>query len=616
MDLISFIATVIAVFTNPLGTMDAATSGLTAARQGADVAQLRFRMWLARRMASPMRSFVWTSCMFLVVAVGVVTGFHYGLFTEAEQQRGILGLLLAVSVVVIAAAAFYAWWQARFVIALNSDRLPENEDRPLRVRFIRCGVVLIAAVMIVSIMTSLHAICVGSSALWLVAMVVRYVGLAIIATALIAVAWVVRRAGGAFEKALQVLIEIAAPLAPGITYENVRARLFPNGLNLYEEEMVAAKIAGITSAFALVLLPFDLVILAFPTVEVACIFGGAYLIKVIAAWVAVKSGNEELVKSSTKWLSGILYVYLPWAAALSFGALRVIQYAFPAIYQSCYVSFWRLLHGDVQLVSWHPWYVNVACLVIGGILLSGFIGAAEKVKSKAAKVALIAPPALFCLSFLGSFLMNLGVWDGRPPVVEAKTASETVVVSDENGNGTAPSWRIASQDASVPENSIKLDWQTDKKSDCQVEITAIRRAGDKEYAHKVYKVGSRLQALATDNGKQKHMVMLDDLAPGVTVVFRIHATRLEKAMDENGNRREDYTGLTTVSREFNVSIPLTTSPSTPNVKGSPEPNDSPTNRTKRNAGKSTTKSPAHRVPTEEERKRSMEALDRAFAGDL
>ena len=135
--------------------------------------------------------------------------------------------------------------------------------------------------------------------------------------------------------------------------------------------------------------------------------------------------------------------------------------------------------------------------------------------------------------------MNLGVWDGRPPVVEAKTASETVVVSDENGNGTAPSWRIASQDASVPRTRSKLDWQTDKKSDCQVEITAIRRAGDKEYAHKVYKVGSRLRALATDNGKQKHMVMLDDLAPGVTVVFRIHATRLEG----NGRERQSSRGL-------------------------------------------------------------------------
>lgn len=622
MDLISFIATLFAMFTNPLGIMDAAASGMNAARQGADLAQLQFRMWAACRMARPMRSFVWSSCAFLMVAVGVVAGLHYGLLTEAEMQRGRFGLLLAVSAIVIAAAAFEAWLQARFIIGRSEadDAPPEIADDPVRVHFIRCVILLIVAVMVVSIMTSLHALFVGSSALWLVAMVVRYVGLAIIATALIAVAWVVRRAGGAFEKALQVLIEIAAPLAPGITYDNVRARLFPNGLNLYEEEMVAAKIAGVTSAFALVLLPFDLVVLAFPTVEVAVVFGGAYLIKVFAAWVAKKTGNEELVKASTKRLSGILYVYLPWLAALSFGVLRFIQLAMPAIYQSGYVWFWRLLHGDVQLVSEHPWYVNVTCLVIGGILLSGFIGAAEKVKTKKAKVALIAPPALFCLNFLGSFLMNLGVWDGRPPVVEAKTKDEIVTVTDETGKESAPTWRTAAQDASVPENSIKLDWQTDKKADCQVEITAIRHAVDKEYAHKAYKVGSRLQALATDNGKRQHTVMLDDLAPGVTVVYRIHATRLEKAFDENGNRREDFTGLTTVTREFNASIPLTQS--TPNVAASTDkgddskPNGSPVNRTKRKAGKSTTKPRAHFVPTEEERERSMRDLDRAFAGDL
>ena len=349
MDLIGFIATLFAVFTNPLRSMDAAVANFRAAREGADFAQLQFRMWLGRRMARPMRRFVWISCAFLVVAVMVVAGLHSYLSTGQEMQSEFFGLFLKVSLVSIAAAAINAWWQAHFVIGRREadDAPPEFADDPIRVRFILSGIVLIAAVMAVSIMTSLDALFVGSSALWLVAMVVRYVGLAIIATALIAVAWVVRRAGGAFEKALQVLIEIAAPLAPGITYENVRARLFPNGLNLYEEEIVAAKIAAVTGAFALVLLPFDLVILAFPTVEIAVAFGGAYLIKVLATWVAVKCGHEELVKASRKRLSGILYVYLPWLAALSFGALRVIQYAFPAIYQSGYVWFWRLLHGDV-----------------------------------------------------------------------------------------------------------------------------------------------------------------------------------------------------------------------------------------------------------------------------
>ena len=87
--------------------------------------------------------------------------------------------------------------------------------------------------------------------------------------------------------------------------------------------------------------------------------------------------------------------------------------------------------------------------------------------------------------------MNRGGGTDASPVVEAKTASETVVASDENGNGSgAGRGGSRPQDASRPrEKDRASDWQTDKKSDCQVEITAIRRAGDKEYAPRCTRSG-------------------------------------------------------------------------------------------------------------------------------
>ena len=214
--------------------------------------------------------------MLLVVTVGVVTGFHYGLFTEAEQQRGILGLLLAVSVVVIAAGGVL-----RLVAGAIRQRLEQRSasrkrgPTASRVRFIRCGVVLIAAVMIVSIMIAAPRYLRGSSAL--AGRHGRSVQgpTAIIANPLIAVAWVVRRAGGGVRAALPALTSRRARRAARTRNHSTKTcglGCFPNLLRICTKKRWSLRRSlASPSAFALVLLPFDKMILAFPTVEVACI---------------------------------------------------------------------------------------------------------------------------------------------------------------------------------------------------------------------------------------------------------------------------------------------------------------------------------------------------------
>lgn len=548
MDLIAFFATLFGLITNPFGFTDALNAAAAMVAAGADKGQLKFREWLGRNLARPVRNFMWFCCFGLLMIVIFAGVLHFSVLTAAEQGKGIFGTFVVVSLISILFTFAFAAWQGSYVIG----RTPEVDDQPLKISYVWCAIVLTSTVALISVTLSLHALYVESSALWLLSMITRYLGLLVVAAITVVVAWVIHRGGGFIEWALQLAIEIVVPIVPGVTAENVRQRLFPNGLNLLDEEEIAALTLGITGFLAVTMLPFDLVVLPFATTTMVTIFGGAYIVGLCAAWLANKVGLRDMVEKGTRRFVGFLFTFWPWVAALSFGAWRIACAWAPAPVAAIEIWGRRLLHGDVRLFHEYPWYTNVFFILVGLTALTVF---SLKLKSSLARVITVGISGIFTLYFFGGLLVNFGVTDGTTPMIEAKTLAEETTIrmlaSCHEPAGcdqptvmhTADSW-------------VKIGWQTPTaSSDCQVEIMGVSAENKPEYVHPVYKPTVRKQALS-DQGRQQHFFTFNDLAPGMKVTFRIRVTRIAGLEGDPGLK-----GLTTVTRIFEVSIPFIRIPS-------------------------------------------------------
>ncbi|MBU1630141.1 hypothetical protein KKD88_03640 [Patescibacteria group bacterium] len=521
-DLAAFWATLAALLSKTLGVAEFIGGAFNWARKGVGITQIELREKLARGLARPMMKLAWLYFIGIAFAMGLMV--KTALWHDAYIGWPFLTTFL---VMVIALVAPF------LIVRRETNRVLAHDESPLDVSYSACAGSLIAGSIMASVILSLFAIHLNSNMLWLVSMAVRYLTLGVCTVALMIAAWIVRNTGSLLEKTLELFFVVFAPILPGITYENVREKLFPHGLEFIDEEELAAKITAITGVLVGILLPFDLVVLAAPYYYVAFAFGLGYLVKVFAARIAIVAGREDLVDASRKRLSGILFTYFPWIAAFTGCAGRVIYAWMPAPFDASAIWFRQLFHGEAHLVGWHPWYINLGFLVIALVVLLIGSGLAELGESKKWKAACIGIPVLLCLWPAGSLLQNLGVWDGTLGAVSPKTAEQEIVITNAAaGVGDVPAL------AKVGKNYAGLSWFTDKKADCQLEVIEVT-GPRKDYEHREYVRGKRLQARVNTKGFLQQ-VTLDGLEDGVTVKYRLHCSIAEGK----------YRGLTTKTHEY------------------------------------------------------------------
>lgn len=529
MDIAGFITAILAVMTDPAGIVSAASQAVQTAGAGIDNAQLRFRQWMGRHLARPMRNFIWWCCAGLAL-IGILAGYlHFALLSPEARANGIFGRFVLVTLASIAGTAFFAWRHSHYVVGRQED----VDDEPLRISTFWCGGVLIAAVSLVSLTLSLHAVFTESRALWLVSMLTRYLALVVIAVAASMLSWFIRKGVGLFEKVLQAVVEPLAALLPGVTLQNVTRKLFGDGeLNLIEEEYWGAKITAAASAVAIITIPFDLVVFIYPTGLTAICVGGAYIFALLAGKLLYMVGKYEIVDESRdrmlillfnwgKWL--MLAVLGGWAAVVAF-IPDSIRHGLSG--QSANSTSWlsELLHGQVPLVGNHSLLYIIPLLLVFFCLTAYFVQLARETDwPKWVKVLAIAVPALavgFCVISL--FSGDNG-WTPFPRV-EAKTTNQIMMINAPKQQDT--------------ETRMKLGWITDRPADCQLEIVDLRYKPG--YEHEIYKKGSRVQAQAALLFPLIHSVTLNDLATGTVIRYRIYATHLEGAAK----------GMITVSETF------------------------------------------------------------------
>ncbi|MFA5936215.1 MAG: hypothetical protein WC787_05190 [Patescibacteria group bacterium] len=308
MDLFLFLTTLYAFIMNAVGVRSLSGEALATARVRFRKSISDFMVWMSRNIARPMSTFIWTCCVGLTGVVALASYVHFSVIEKGVGDGKYL-FFLVTSTVSIVVGSVWAFYQRRwgneqplldgdgnpvmedvFLPAPNGEGPPErigqlpvtNPDyRPNKVSFFVSGGILTFAMLAVSISLSLHALSVESRALWLISMMTRYAGFVVIAGVLSVLAWIVRRGGGFLERSLQIAIETFAPLLGGITYANVRERLFPNGLNLLEEVEDAIKIAAITVGLYIVVAPFDILIFFNPTNDWTVVIGAPYLVTLI-----------------------------------------------------------------------------------------------------------------------------------------------------------------------------------------------------------------------------------------------------------------------------------------------------------------------------------------------
>lgn len=526
MDIIGFIATVVALVTNPFGFVDAAKN---AARMGADLAdeaQFRFREWLGRVLARRLRNFMWTCSVGIVLIAALVTVLQFSVLTDVEQQKGIFTAFIGVSLVSAVGVALFAWRQGSFVIGRPViaqdivDHTDVVDDQPLRVSFYWSGGALTLALLAVSVTLSFHALFTESRALWLVSMMTRYLGLVVIAVVLGVLSWVVKKGIGLLETVLQIVIEPVAALAPGITLKNVTARLFPNGLDIIDQQYWATQIALATSVTAVVCLPFDLLVYLNPTTTMATVVGGAYVFSLASAYPLRAVGLADTVNRSRDRLLTILFTWGKWVMLvilLPSGMFLSSELSNGLKARGLIASGWfaDVLQGRQALIE-HPSYWSILWLLVTLIVLAGMISWARgSSSSRMWKTIGVGVPALTCLYF--AFDLNLRIkgassWTPFSPNV-AMSENQEIGIYD-----LAP--------AEISDTHVLLTWITDDEAQCRVEIKEIRNAkGETVDWNSGVKTDDKgrtfLEAVAIAGVRDWHKASINNLAPGWTVVYRI-----------------------------------------------------------------------------------------------
>lgn len=310
MEILLSLVALFGALTNVLGVDDLVRTALREVRDRSSNAYIRFRVWLAAKIAGPLAWFMWVCAAGMIAIFSLATYIHVEVWGLGFRD-GQYPLFCYTTILSVFGITVWAFYQRRvgrrYLYDENGqvrmqpvlEDLPEDHVgppqqigeteveaptfQPGRVSFFLSGFLLTVGMVAESVTLGFHALAIESRGLWLTAMVTRYLGIVVIAVVMSVLAWIVRRGGGAFEKLLQFAFETVTPIVPGITFQNVRERLFPNGLNLLEEEADARKIAAVAIGLFMVVAPYDLILLIFPTngaatyvvfPYVAAVFGG------------------------------------------------------------------------------------------------------------------------------------------------------------------------------------------------------------------------------------------------------------------------------------------------------------------------------------------------------
>lgn len=549
MDLTGFIVALLALITNPLGIVDGLGDIFEAARAYGDEGQYRLRAFLGRHLARPMRNFT-IGCGIALVAVVLLVGFLY--FKYVGFGWSFIGLLAYAAATVR---------MASLAVVVSQVEVARAETDAQNVRYVRVGVSLIAAIAVSSIALSLLALGTESRSLWLVSMLVRYAGISVIAAIAIVLSWIVRKGVGFFEKALQFIVEPLAALAPGITLKNVSAKLFgaDGRLNILDEDFIGDKITAAASMLLVLFIPFDVLMYLYPTWLAAAVVGSFYLVSIITGYLARKIGGKaDVVQESAERFALFLFTWAKWVAAVVVigwgGFVALVPEHLRAAFdiQSWIASLWiaRFISGDVGIGGgFDRWpavgYVPLAVII--GYVVYHFTEELKDGWKGKVKAGLRIVASLLVLHSLVAFGVAFKIW-GDPvkgitlqsSAVQPKVEAQEVALQSVDASDDAPT--------AVPhENFIDLSWTTQAPSDCIVEVISVWYRG-LQAEHALLRDGTKPHAIADTSGKT-HRFALNDLAIGMTVVFRIHATGME------GTQK----GITTVTRLFNVSTAMTES---------------------------------------------------------
>lgn len=541
-DLTLSFATFIAFMTNTLGVNDQVVAAFKAAYNGADDALLDLRIWFGTQVSKPLSTFMFVNAVVLAGIVGFASFVHGRVLTAEEQAQGIFPLFLALGGGAVLTTILWGMHQRRlgtkrFKLGPNGRamrkagvRLHSASYRPTRVSiFISCAI-LIASVMVTSIVLSMHALYVESRALWLISMLTRYYALMVTAATLAFLSWFVNKSVGFVEKLMQNVIEPIVSLAPGITLQNVTAKLFPNGLDIINQQYWAGMIALATSVFAVILIPFDLLVFLNPTTMMATVVGGAYVFSVIVTYPLYAVGLEDFVNESRDRLLKILFTWGKWVMVLILLPMGTffssqLSNGLKARWQITLEWFSDLLQGRVFVVAHHHWFWSVLALIGLLIVLSSVLGAAKE-WSRLVKTLVYLPIGLAITYFVIALPVGWNEEPGWTPFSPhvAKTPDEEI--------------KVIGLQAIDMDNNVLVVWTTDKPAECRVEIKELRDAGGNivsltrgvpsdNYAD----THGFLQAIRMEtdaNGQSMHKVQINNLQPGWSVKYRIwskHITR-------------------------------------------------------------------------------------------
>lgn len=315
MDPFLFITTLVTFITNLLGVRDMAAEALIAAGEHSETAVRTFRIWLAKKIAGPIAFFMRLCAAGLSIVWGMATYIHFWVWQRGfwDGRYALFFFATAATIGIILGWAYYQKRSGTQVPTLIAVPLPlppghhgprrevmevdetaiDKKFQPKRVSFFFSGLILIVSVALMSLSLEWHAVAingekVGSRGLLVLSMMTSNIGILTVAGVLVVLGWIVLRGGGFMERALQVAIETAAPILGGVTYKNVREKLFPKGLNLIEEEKWAANIALIAGMIFVIKTPYDLILLVWPTESWAKTIFFPYFATVTAGYVAYR----------------------------------------------------------------------------------------------------------------------------------------------------------------------------------------------------------------------------------------------------------------------------------------------------------------------------------------
>ncbi|MFH1838834.1 MAG: hypothetical protein ABII13_04470 [Patescibacteria group bacterium] len=515
-----------------------ALNAATAATQNAREA---FRQGMGRHLSLPMAKLLivaFVAWLFVLWGASSVTqditsvsqqSYNHAYVQLVAASWSSVGWVCFIGVVLIALAA-----TALIVL---------GHYRPRHTPFTLSGAVSIVSMVTMSVMLHLHALKAESGLLWLLAGASALVTLLTTAIITSVLGWLIQKAASALEVALEILAPIAAA-APGITMENFRERL-GRLIDVVDEDMWRQRVGIIPVVATIVYVPWHLMMYYSITTSWALVLGGIYAVITIFGFVTRMAGEAEFVDQKQRAFLKFMMVY-GWVPLLGGPAYRIyvgdnIKHGVTGQGENSSNWFSDILHGADGFAGGYSWWGAIIMLLIAATVTMIIWGATQSWNAGRVKGVVLAAPVLFVLYSLLALVVSMGIW-GHPQrgitlrEVAAKTTDQKTVI-------TVP----VEHDKS--ETSVKLQWATDRTTNCMLEIIRLRYDRDKDFEHEVYRTGRMVQAQANPaaklpNGWFNHQAILKDLSPGMVVYYRIRATQTAG----------EHQGIVTESPIYNTSI--------------------------------------------------------------